>query len=114
MLDELRELGVDVDSLLELFGGNVDAYCEILNSFLNDIINYDVEGLMQRGDYETACQNSHALKGASGNLRIDPLFKMYTDINQALKQNDIEAAQAALDEGIECQRQIVECIKRGR
>lgn len=114
MLEELRTLGVDVDGLLELFGGDVDAYCEILQTFLSDLESYDVVAPLSNGEYEKACQNAHALKGAAGNLRMQPLFEMYTQINNALKNSDVDTAKAVLEAGIEKQQKIVECIKNNK
>ena len=114
MLEELKSLGVDVDGLLDLFGGDVDAYGEILQTFLSDLESYDVVSALSNGEYEKACQNAHALKGAAGNLRMQPLFEMYTQINNALKDSDVDTAKAVLEAGIEKQQKIVECIKNGK
>ena len=110
MLEQLKSLGVDVDGLLDLFGGDEDAYLEILQTFLGDLASYDVIAPLENGDVETACQNAHALKGAAGNLRMQPLFEMYTKINDALKNNDIETAKEAYEAGKNIQQQIIECI----
>lgn len=112
MLDELRALGADVDVMLQLFGGDEETYVSILISFLDDLEKYDVEKQIEIGDYNQACLNSHALKGASGNLGLTPVYKMFTEVNNLFKQGENEKAIEVYHAGVGVLNQMVECIKK--
>ena len=83
MLEELRTLGVDVDSLLELFGGDVDAYAEILQTFLNDLESYDVVAPLSNGEYECLITNLPASDFSA--LEIGKLYNMRWGIETSFR-----------------------------
>lgn len=51
---------------------------------------------MEAGDFETAYNHAHTLKGVSGNLSFGQLHKLSAQICDALSSDDIDAARALM------------------
>ena len=112
LLNELESFGVDVDSAVARLGGDEEIYEEILIDFPEDSKNYEILPCFEEGDYDMACQNAHALKGAAGNLGLDPLYEMYKSVNDLLKDGKNDEARAIYDEGYALEKEIMDCIKK--
>ncbi len=115
IMEELRDLGVDVQDGVERVVGDESLYKMMLDMFV-DIVNSnpirteDFEGEA----LEELAGRVHTLKGAAGNLSISPLFKRYTEILALLRGGRPGEAKAAFGEVEPIQKNIVDCIRRNQ
>lgn len=112
-MEELKQLGVDVQEGVERVVGDESLYQMMLGMFVdvvssNPIRIEDFEGEV----HEELTGRVHTLKGAAGNLSILPLFTRYTEILAMLRAGRIVEAKSAFVEAEPIQRNIVDCIRR--
>ena len=110
ILEELRELGADIDEGLERFMKNEELYKRMLAKLPSNIEKLEILPFIEAGDNQTALSNAHTLKGVTGNLSLAPLFKAYTDIVALFRADKPEEAKALMLEIIPVQDKIVACI----
>lgn len=112
-MEELKQLGVDVQEGVERVVGDESLYQMMLGMFV-DVVNSnpiqieDFEGEV----LEELAGRVHTLKGAAGNLSILPLFTRYTEILGLLREGRGTEAKAAFLEAEPIQRDIVDCIRQ--
>lgn len=111
ILEELRELGADIDEALDRFMKNEALYKRMLGKLPAHIEKLEVLSFIEAGDNKTALENAHTLKGVTGNLSLMPLFEAYTDIVALFRAEKPREAKARLLEILPVQEKIVECIK---
>ena len=112
LLDELRELGVNVDEGLGRLGGNAAFYEKMLGSFIKMMDKYAVEADFDMNDYGDVIEKAHAIKGASGNLSITPIYEAYGRITDLLRADKPAEAKALLQDVLPVQAQIMDVIHK--
>lgn len=110
ILEEPKELGVDIEDGLNRFMKNEGLYKRMLAKLPSNIEKLEILPFIEAGDNQTALSNAHTLKGVTGNLSLTPLFKAYTDIVALFRADKPEEAKALLLETIPVQDKIVACI----
>ncbi|MCR4777501.1 MAG: Hpt domain-containing protein [Lachnospiraceae bacterium] len=99
VLNKLAAEGVDLDTTLHRFLDSKDMYAKFLKKFLNDT-NYDqMQKDCEEKDYDKLLESSHALKGLTGNLGLDPMFKKLSDMVADIRAKDYSRIDE-LNEGI--------------
>lgn len=111
-IEEIGQLGADVEDALFRFMGNEALYERMLKKYPKVAEETAVMGHLASGDLETAEKNAHTLKGVAGNLSLDPLYKGYSEIVQLLRDGNAAEARALLEKTLEAERPIIECIKK--
>lgn len=111
-IDDLKELGVDIEEALDRFMGNGALYEKMLNKLTTAVKDVQVLPCFEAGDYKAALENAHALKGVTGNLSVTPLYKGYTEIVDELRADNPEKARKILDDILPVQEQIIACIEK--
>jgi len=83
--------GVDLNEGLNRFCGNKNLYAEMLLDFIRDYSSAPkiLEELIAAENFSVASDKIHAIKGLSGNLSINAIFKLSAEINSSLKQNQV-------------------------
>lgn len=112
LLEELKELGVNVDEGLERLGGNQGLYERLLGSFLKTMETHHVEPDFDTSDYAEIIEKTHAIKGTSGNLSLTPIYEAYTEIVALLRADQPEQAKKVLEGVLPVQDKIIQCIER--
>lgn len=110
-LDELKELGVDVDKALKSLAGKAALYEKLVKKFPGTAKEYYVSPDFGDSETDDAIEKTHALKGVAGNLSITPLYNGYSDIVQLLREGKPEQAREALKKLIPVQEDIIKCIE---
>lgn len=110
-MEELTELGVNVDEGLERFMNNASLYERMLGKLTDAVKSTEVMPAFEARDLETALANAHTLKGVMGNLSITPLYNAYTDIVRLLREGEPEKARNILQETLPVQEKIIDCIE---
>jgi PAS domain S-box-containing protein len=78
-----------IDGFIRSSGMNEEDASELFNDYLNHLpsILNEIKSALDNDDYELLCNLAHKLKGSSGNLRINSIYKLAFDLgDKALKQ----------------------------
>lgn len=112
MLDELNKLGVDTEDGISRFMGNEGLYKRMLVSFAEMIRKSQVTADFDDADCDKEIEKIHALKGAAGNLSVEPLYNAYTEIVRLLRAGNITEAKSAIAKVLPLQHKITGCIEK--
>jgi len=112
LLEELRDLGVDTDEGLQRMGGNSSLYERMLVKLKDMIKGSPVQMDFDCNDYSDIAEAAHAIKGASGNLAVTPVYELYTEFMQLLREHQPEEAKKVLEKALPVQNAIIDCIER--
>lgn len=98
MIQRLREHGCNVDAGIRRFLGKEHLYLRCLEEFLNDTSMQEAEEAARKGDYRTAMDRVHQLKGASGNLEFGEVYKLACRMMDLHREDRTEEAMELLPE----------------
>ncbi len=112
LIQELKSLGVNTDEGLQRMGGNSILYERMLVKLKDMIKNSPVRMDFDCKDYTDIIDAAHAIKGASGNLAVAPIYECYSEIVRLLRAQQPEQAKKILSEALSTQNAIVDCIER--
>jgi HPt (histidine-containing phosphotransfer) domain-containing protein len=97
---------------MERLGGNGALYERMLGKLLKLLKTGVPDPDFDCGHYEDVIEQAHAIKGATGNLSVTPLYEAYTEIVSLLRAGKPEEAKALLQEIQPVQKEIIECLER--
>lgn len=112
LMDELRQLGVNVDEAVGRMMGNEAVYQRILGKFPAMLESAALSTDFDGNDCKSVIEKAHTLKGATGNLSLTPLYEAYTKITNLLREGEVESARELLAEIWPVQEKIVACIRK--
>ena len=112
LLEELKDLGVDIEGGLKRLRGNEKLYTRLMGSFLKTIDANTVSPDFDAADCTEVIEKVHTIKGTAGNLSITPLYEAYTEILGLLRSGKPEDARQLLEEILPRQEKIISCIKK--
>lgn len=114
LLDELKELHVDVDKALNSLGGKSSLYEKLIFKLSLMIKDYGITDDFEDNDYQEITEKAHALKGATGNLAVTPLYDGYSDVVRLLREDRPEQAKEVIRAMLPVQEEIIRCIEKYR
>ena len=85
---------------------------KFLFMFLKDTSFNDLEAAMKKQDYDSAFRFAHTLKGVCANLGIEELGKIASEITEALRAKDNDAACKLFAKVTESYNITVDAIKQ--
>ncbi len=112
LMQELKDLGVDTDGGLERMGDNSSLYERMLVKLKDLIKDSPVQMDFDCNDYSDVMEAAHAIKGASGNLSVTPLYEFYSEFVELLRAQQPEQAKKVLEKALPVQNAIIECIEK--
>ncbi len=112
LIQELKGLGVNTDEGLQRMGGNSSLYERMLVKLKDMIKDSPVRMDFDCNDYSDIVEAAHAIKGASGNLAVTPIYKFYSEFVKLLREQQPERAKEILEKALPVQNAIIECIER--
>ncbi len=112
LLQELKGLGVNTDEGLQRMGGNSSLYERMLIKLKDMIKSSPVRIDSDCSDYSDAIEVAHAIKGASGNLAVTPVYEYYSEIVKLLREQKPEQAKEVLEKALPVQDAIIDCIEK--
>ena len=112
LFEELKAMGVNIDEGLKRLNGNETLYKRLLGSFIKTIQTHSVRPDFDQTDYNEVIEKAHAIKGASGNLSITPVYESYTEIVNLLRAGQPEQAVPLIEKILPIQDEIVKCIEK--
>ncbi len=82
--------GISIASGLHRVGGNKKLYGELLGRFRKgqETALDQIREALRSGDVETSTRLAHTVKGVSGNLGADSLYRAAADLENAIRNND--------------------------
>ncbi len=95
---QLEEAGVDVASALERMMGSEALLERLLGKFLEDPQYPALCGAMKGGDAARAVIAAHTLKGVCGNLSMNGLYGLFTELVDALRAEDLPLADRLMEQ----------------
>lgn len=108
--EQLKNAGVDVDEVLERFGGNEVLLERFLKKFVEDPNYGKLAAAIKAHDEEGALGASHTLKGVCGNLSIKKLFDLLTSQVASFRAGDWQGAVDQMSEIAQVYEQVVHVI----
>jgi len=106
---------IDWDHLHQICDGNEEFGWELLQTFVDDakprVIK--IEQAIAAQDFVTIEQQSHHIKGASGNTGITPIYTISTELELQARQQQLEAAPSLLA-ALQTALQAVQSLLRDR
>lgn len=112
LLEELKTLGVNVEEGISRLNHNEALYVRMLSKLVGMVEKAPVEPDFDFQDYQDVIEKAHALKGATGNLSVTPLYEAYTKIVDLLRAGDPAQANEVLRGILPVQKEILDCIAR--
>ena len=112
MIEDLKELGVNTEEGLKRLNGNQSFYERILRSVPKMFEKDPVDPEFPVDDYGDIIEKTHAIKGATGNLSLTPLYEAYTQIVNLLREGKPEEARKILKDILPVQEQILNTINQ--
>lgn len=110
--EELKALGVNVEEGIERLMGNASLYERMLGSFAKLVKGSELQPDFDSENYAEIIEAAHAIKGASGNLSVTPVYEAYTEIVSLLRSQKPEEAKAVLEKVLPVQNEIINCIDK--
>jgi len=89
-IDLLKNLNVDIDTLLRRFSGNEALTKRFLLKFPDDKTYEGLKEGVDNGDNATVLAKAHALKGIALNLGLDNLGNQSSDLVEYLRAGQVE------------------------
>lgn len=112
LMQELKDLGVNTDEGVQRMGGNSSLYERMLVKLKDMIKNSPVQMDFDSNDYADIIDAAHAIKGASGNLAVAPVYEAYSEVVRLLREQQPEQAKEVLGKALPVQNAIIDCIER--
>ncbi len=112
VLEELKELGVDVEDGLKRLNKNEVLYKRLLGTFVKTMKAKVIAPDFDAEDCNEAIEIAHAIKGTAGNLSITPIYEAYSEIVSLLRAGQPEKAREILVKIMPVQDEIVQCIEK--
>lgn len=85
--------GVDLDISLDRFMNNEALYKKFLLKFLEDRSYADLQENLSNNRVEASFASAHTLKGLSGNLGLEKMFRLLIPMAEALRNGKMEEAR---------------------
>lgn len=113
LLEELKELGVDVEEGLERVMDDEPLYETMLGMYI-DKVNSNPIAMedFEADNLDDLIGRVHILKGLTGNLAMTPLFAGYLQMLDSLRTAHPQEAAEEYERILPVQAAIVDCIKR--
>ena len=112
VLEELKELGVDIEDGLKRLNKNEKLYKRLLGTFVKTMKANTISPDFDANNCTEAIEIAHAIKGTAGNLSITPVYEAYSEIVSLLRAGQTEEARTILKKIIPIQDEIIQCIEK--
>nr|HID59563.1 Hpt domain-containing protein [Desulfobacterales bacterium] len=104
---EIRELaenlGLDIEEFAEIF----EIYKETTLSELEEL-----KAALKAGDAQKVHEIAHSIKGASGNLGLDELFRLAKEIDDRARANSLVGLESLIQDFIERYKEVTQDFEK--
>ncbi|MBQ6493114.1 MAG: hypothetical protein IJI92_04540 [Erysipelotrichaceae bacterium] len=87
-IEKLREYGADIDHARISFEGDDAFYLHLIELFIKKNDYKVLCKMVRKNDYRKAYETILNMKGVSGNLSLDPLFRLCSEVTEHLYNAD--------------------------
>ena len=113
MIEELKNLGLDIDEGLDRVMGDASLYEMMLGMFVDSVRDNPISaGDFDGADLDGLIKRVHTLKGMTGNLSLTPLFNGYNESLVLLRGGQAAQAKAVFEKVLPTQTAILDCMKQ--
>jgi signal transduction histidine kinase/CheY-like chemotaxis protein len=112
LLEAIAPYGVNISAGLARFAGKKEMYEKFLLKFPKDTIFETLSHAIQSEDFDAALKAAHALKGIAANLSMDTFAETAFQLEQALKQEDVNQALVLFQQVRDINEGLTEVISR--
>lgn len=88
LLEELADLGCDIEEAMPRFLNQRDFYIQYLGRFVEDLSFEELEKALEEENYEGAFRAAHKLKGVSGTLGLTPVYEEAAFLSDLLRSGE--------------------------
>lgn len=110
--EKLSKYGIDYEDALDRVDGDEDFYKTLAMKYLTNENYVSLVAAMEVKDYDEAYKAAHALKGISGNLSFNDLFKVASEMSAALYQGEYQAAEKMLPQVTKYHKEVLEGLEK--
>lgn len=89
-MEELQELGCDMEDVMARFLDDEDFYLQCFHSVLHDTKFQELKELINQGDVSGAFECAHTLKGLIANIGLHSLSQPMVEIVETLRDGSVE------------------------
>lgn len=89
-INVFEQSGIAYQEGLDRFSGIKEIYEKYLRKFLNDPEFTKLQESLDAEDYDAAFKYAHALKGITGNLSLNCLYKCIVPLVEALRNGELD------------------------
>lgn len=115
LLEELSTLGVNVEEGTKRLMGNAALYEKMMGTFTKMMADSSIKVEdFDCDDCTALIEKTHAIKGATGNLSLTPIYEAYTEIVALLRGNEPAKAKEVYERVLPVQTEIITCIENYR
>lgn len=93
---KLGAYGIDLPDAMDRMDNDINLYQRLAFKYLDNTNYVDLVAAMEAKDFDAAYTAAHTLKGVSGNLSLDQLYKVSAAMSEALKEGEYQAAESML------------------
>ncbi len=108
--DVFSAYGGDYDKTMKRFMGNEALYCKILPKLFQDDNLQKLGRELETGNFESAFEAAHTLKGVSANLGLTPLYNAVCMIVEPLRNREQNVDYMALYQAIQVEFQRINTL----
>lgn len=112
LIEEMQALGANVDEAIMRVNNNKALYERMLVKFMNMLKNATATLDSDTSQCEELIEVTHAIKGASGNLSVTPIYEAYSQIVSLLRAGELQQAKKQIQEIRPIQEKIISCIEK--
>ena len=95
--DDLKSVGVDVDTALDRVVGNEDLYEKLLLMFFDDDSFDALKTSFAKGDIDGAFNAAHTIKGTAGDLGLDNITEIIFPMVEVLRAGKSDGVGEMID-----------------
>ena len=109
--DLMTEGGVDVKDGMGRFVGKLDLFVKIFRKYDDDNNMELLRDAMEAGNVDAAFNAAHTLKGVCGNLSMQKMFDVASQLTEFLREKDMDSARQMMPKLEEEHQKITTLLK---
>lgn len=112
LIEEMKGLGANTDEAIARVNNNKALYERMLVKFMKMLKDSTTVLDSDASQCDDMVEVAHAIKGASGNLSVVPIYDAYSQIVYLLRAGQLQQANDLIREIRPVQDEIVRCIEK--
>lgn len=109
---ELEKCGINYQQGMTRFMNNESLFEKFLLKFKDDKSYFHLKQALEQEDCEQAFHEAHTLKGLAGNLAMDSLAEVTSDVTEAFRAGDFELGSQLIRHVDEQYEQVIQLLEK--